>query len=92
MKKLCIFFHNTDSLGHAHIVYTLIKTLASHEKLDIYCIETGTKKTNLFPIHHFAHHLFLPQGNDTISRRKFGHVLFKILKKRPVFIFCPCSE
>lgn len=77
MKKLCVFFHNTDSLGHAHIVYTLTKAVASLKKIDIIVIETGTKKTHLFPIGRFADHLFLPQQKNDIH---WSRSLFRALK------------
>ncbi|MFB3918596.1 MAG: glycosyltransferase [Candidatus Velamenicoccus archaeovorus] len=77
MKKLCVFFHNTDSLGHAHIVYTLTRAVASLKKTDIIAIETGTKKTHLFPIRRFADHLFLPQQKSGIH---WSRALFRALK------------
>jgi len=72
MKRLCIFYHNTGSLGHARIVYSLVKAIAAQagRKIGITVIETGEKKIQLFPVNLYAQTHFIPMrcGSHDWSR------------------------
>ena len=86
MKKLCIFYHNTGSLGHARIVYALVKAVSaqSGKGVAITVIETGQEKTQLFPIGRYAKISFIPQRD---RRHAWGRALLREIKKIRPHVF-----
>lgn len=86
MKKLCIFYHNTGSLGHARIVYALVKAISaqSGKSVGITVIETGQKRTRLFPIDRYAKISFILQRD---RRHAWGRTLLREIKKIRPHVF-----
>ncbi|MDD5020050.1 MAG: glycosyltransferase [Candidatus Omnitrophica bacterium] len=86
MKKLCIFYHNTGSLGHARIVYVLVKAISaqSGKSVGITVIETGRERTRLFPIDRYAKISFIPQGDRSHA---WSRALLQEIKKIRPHVF-----
>lgn len=86
MKRLCIFYHNTGSLGHARIIYALVKaiTARSGRKIDITVIETGPERICLFPIDRYARLSFIPQRD---RGHAWGHGLMREIRKIRPHVF-----
>ena len=65
MLKIVLFFNNFNTLGHAEIVFNLAKGLRDrfNDRAQIIVIETGAKKTGIFPFHKYCSHHYLPLTN-----------------------------
>lgn len=62
MLKLAIYYCNYTTLGHANIIFSLVKTLKADfkDEIKIIVIEVGIKETGLFPFAHYSNFYFLP--------------------------------